>query len=150
MLLTMHRNRLDRTLIVLLIVFMTGAIGALTYFITTPKVRERFTEFYILGVEEEAQDYPQELTLGDEGRVIIGLVNQEQEIAEYRVEIIINGEIVEELQSIILDNDDKWEQEVSFIPIRAGPAQKVEFWLYKGTVTEVYRKLHLWVDVRGS
>ena len=50
----MHRSRLDRTLIVLLIVFITGAIGALAYFIVTPEVRERFTEFYILGIEEEA------------------------------------------------------------------------------------------------
>lgn len=47
-----------------------GAIGTLAYVIITPKAGERFTEFYILGLEGKADNYPDELTVGEEGRVI--------------------------------------------------------------------------------
>ncbi len=40
---------------------------------------ERFTEFYILGLEGKADNYPDELTVGEEGRVILGIVNHEHE-----------------------------------------------------------------------
>lgn len=138
---------MGRALTLLLILSIAGAIGALVFVIANPKAEERFTEFYILGLEGKAEYYPWDLTLGEEGRVILGVVNREHEATEYRVEIAIDGETVQEIGAIILDHEEKWEQEASFAPTRAGPDQKVEFLLYRGTDTEVYQDLHLWVDV---
>jgi len=143
-------SRLDRVLTLLLILSIAGAVGTLAYVIAAPREGERFTEFYILGLEGKAEGYPEELTLGDEGRVILGIVNQEHETAEYRVEITFDGEPVEGIGPVILDHEAEWEQEVSFAPVRAGPTQKLEFLLYRGAGTELYHALHLWVDVEEA
>lgn len=143
-------SRLDRGLTLLLILSVVGAIGTLGYVIATPKVGERFTEFYILGLDGKAENYPRELTLGEYGRVILGIVNQEDETTEYRVEIAFDGEMVEKIGSLILDHEGEAEQEVSFAPVRAGPNQKVEFQLYRGVSAELYQTLHLWIDVKEA
>jgi len=55
-------------------VAILGAIGTLGYVIATPKVGERFTEVYVLGLESKAIDYPRELKVGEEGRVIVSII----------------------------------------------------------------------------
>ena len=142
-------NYLDRVLTVVLIVSILGAVGTLVYASTNPKIGERFTEFYILGLDGNATDYPKELMVGEEGKVIVGIVNQEHEDAvTYRVEITIDGADSGTIESLALDHDEKWEGEVIFIPEKAGEDQKVEFILYKNGEDEPYRSLHLWLDVR--
>lgn len=140
----------DRVLTILLVVAIAGAIGTLAYVITTPKAGERFTEFYTLGMEGKAENYPRELALGEEGRVILGIVNREHEATQYKVEVTIDGEKVGGVGPITLNDKEKWEQEVAFAATRAGPSQKVEFLLYKGTSTEPYQRLHLWIDVKET
>ena len=146
----MAQGRWDRLLTILLLVAIVGAIGTLAYVVTTPKVGERFTEFYILGLEGKSEDYPREIILGEEGRVILGIANREHENTEYRIEIIIDGEKEGEIGPITLDHEEKWEQEVGFSPIRSGANQKVQFLLYKGVSSEPYLALHLWIDVKEA
>jgi uncharacterized membrane protein len=124
-----------------------GALGTLGYVIATPRVGERFTEFYILGLEGRAEDYPRELRVGEEGRVIVGIINREHETVSYRVEVRIEGVINNEVGPIALEHDEKWREIVSFTPHRAGDGQKVEFLLYKNGEVEPYLRLHLWLDV---
>ncbi len=141
------QGRWDKLLTTLLVIAILGAIGALVYTIATPKVGERFTEFYILGPGGKAQDYPRELMVSEEATVIVGIANQEQEPTVYRVEVNIDAERVAEVGTVTLDHEEVWEQELSFAPARAGPNQKVEFRLYRGEESEPYHTLHLWVDV---
>ena len=124
-----------------------GALGALGYVIATPKVGEKFTEFYILGLEDKAIHYPRELSVGEEGRVIVGIINHEYEIVNYRVEVRINGAKSSEVGPIVLKHDEMWESGVSFTPEVAGMEQKAEFLLYKEGQSEAYQSLHLWVNV---
>lgn len=140
----------DRLLTILLVVAIIGAVGTLAYVIAKPKVGERFTEFYILGPQGKAENYPREVTLGDEARVILGIVNREHEPEVYKVEITVDAERVGEIEAISLHHEGKWEQEVIFSPMRAGPTQKVEFLLYKGVDTEPYQELHLWIEVKEA
>lgn len=154
---------------VLLVVAIVGGLGTLGYVIGKPRVEERFTEFYILGPEGKPEGYPKEFTLSKgkvfsvkyaeasgipkleaEGKVIMGVVNQEHQTTDYRVEITIDGERVWRGEPLTLQQEQKWEQAVSLIPVKIGAAQKVEFLLYKGVNTEPYRTLHLWIDVRES
>lgn len=145
-----NQGRRDRLLTMLLVITIVGAIGILAYVIQSPSEGEKFTEFYILGPGGKMEDYPQRLILGEEGTVILGVINSEHETTAYKVEITIEGDRVAEVEPFSLDHEGKWEQEVSFAPVRAGLDQKVEFLLYKGEGTELYRTLNLWVDVEET
>ena len=138
----------DKVLSVVLVVAMLGALGMLGYVIATPKVGERFTEFYILGMEGEAADYPQELTVGEEGKVIVGIVNSEHERVSYHIEVMIGNAKNNEVGPIELEHDEKWEGIVVFTPNEPDEGQKVEFLLYKnGEVEPSVESLYLWIDV---
>jgi uncharacterized membrane protein len=140
---------------VVLAVVIAGAIGALGYVIAAPRVGEKFTEFYILGPEGKAEHYPEELKVGEEGRVIVGIVNHEQEQASYKVEVWIDGEKAklriggEDRDEIMveLENEEGWREEVSFVPQKAGEKQKVEFVLYKDGEPYFKQPPYLWIDV---
>ena len=140
-------GRWDRLLTILLLVAIVGAAGTLAYVVAKPKVGERFTEFYILGMEGKAGNYPRQIVLGEEGRVIVGIANREHENTEYRIEIVIDGEKVAEAGPVRLDHEEKWEREVAFTPRQPGANQKVQFLLYKGVSSEPYLPLHLGIDV---
>ncbi|MBA7467400.1 hypothetical protein ES707_02618 [subsurface metagenome] len=138
----------DRALSVILALAILGALGTLGYVIASPKVGERFTEFYIEGLEGKAIGYPKELVVGEEGKVIVGIINREHETVTYQVEVVIDEIKNSEVGPVTLDHDGEWEEIVGFTPGRAGDNQKVEFLLYKQGQNEVYQRLHLWVDVR--
>lgn len=142
------QSSVDKILSTILIVAILGTIGILGYVIATPKVGERFTEFYVLGLEGKTTDYPEELTVGEEGRVILGITNREHETVNYQVEVMINAVRENQTGPLELEHDERWEETVSFTPHRAGDNQKVEFLLYKNEEGEPHLKLHLWVDVK--
>jgi uncharacterized membrane protein len=138
----------DKVLTITLVVVILGGLGALGYVIATPKVAETFTEFYILGQEGKAADYPGELKVGEEARVIVGIVNHEGKEVSYRVEVFMGSEKSTEVGPVMLVDEQKWEGEVGFVLETPGEDQKVEFWLYKeGEVEPYLEPLHLWVDV---
>ncbi len=170
-------SALNKTLTVILAIAILGAIGMLAYTVAVPKVGERFTEFYILGIDGKAEGYPSVFTLrdnqlvsvqygdkgtvtdGSPGKVTLGIVNHEQQNTIYTVKITIDGQPAEiyyagqtltQLEQIDLPQDGKWEQEIGFEPQHTGDNQKVEFLLYKNGETEPEDTLHLWVDVKGG
>jgi len=85
--------------------------------------------------------------LGEEGKVRVGIINHEHQPVTYRVDVIIDGQKNSEQGPIVLEHDEKWEEEISFVPKVAGQNQRVDFLLYKQGEGEVYQRLHLWVDV---
>lgn len=142
------RGTLDRVLSIILVVAVLGALGMLGYVIAAPKVGERFTEFYILGLSGKATDYPKEVRVGEEAKVIVGILNHEHEIVTYRVELKIDGVKNNEVGPILLANEQKWEEIVSFTPDKTGDNQKVGLMLYKNEEAEpCLEPLYLWIDV---
>ena len=137
----------NRVLSIILVITIMGALGALGYVIATPKVGEKFTEFYVLGLEGKATDYLSEMKVGEEEKVIVGIINREHETVSYRMEVRIDGVKHKELGALVLEHDEKWEGEISFVPTVAGDNQKAEFLLYKERQSEAYQSLHLWVNV---
>lgn len=87
------QSRLDKVLSVVLVLAIVGAVGTLGYVIVTPKAGEKFSEFYVLGTEGKAAGYSTELELGERGEVILGIVNHEQEETDYRLKVLLDGEI---------------------------------------------------------
>ena len=164
---------LNKALSIVLAVAILSTVGVLIYTVSSPKVGERFTEFYILGLEGKAIDYPSEFTMkanqvvsvcygdaatavsGTIGRVILGIVNQEQQQTTYSVSIQIdgqpvnityNGQNMSRLNAIPLEQGEKWESEIGFAPMHIGENQKVEVLLYKDGSAEAYNSLHLWIN----
>ncbi len=143
------RSRWDKALSTALLVGIVGVLGVVGYVVTTPKVGERFTEFYIVGLEGKATDYPKELTAGEEGRVMVGIGNREKVEAIYRIEVRIDGVKNSEVGPVVLGYGQTWEKIVNFTPDKLGDGQKVEFFLYKNEESEPYLKpLHLWVSIK--
>jgi uncharacterized membrane protein len=139
---------LNKALTAILLVCLSGAVGATIYIAATPKIGERFTELYILGPSGKAESYPTNLTLGESGTVIIGVVNHEYESVSYKVVIRLDNETIGAIDSVELDHDVKWEQNYIFTPEKAGERMKLEFLLLREGVDEPYRSLHLWITVR--
>ncbi len=150
---TSSQSRLDLALSILLVIAIITAISMTIYVIVSPKQGEKFTEFYILGRNGTAADYPTELRVGEQGEVIIGVVNHEYATVSYRLVVQLNGTTLYERILRLADNET-WEQPFSFKPERSGSSQKLEFLLYKlereqytNQTAPAYRSLHLWVDV---
>jgi len=142
-------TKLSKTLSIVLGLIILGAIAALIYVIAVPAPEDSFTAFYILGPGGEAADYPAQLKAGEEGSVILVIVNRERETASYRVEIRVDGVTEGELGPIMLEHGGRFERVASFTPEKPGGGQKVEFLLYKQGQSGIYESLHLLVDVAG-
>ena len=141
-------SSLHKVLFIILVMVVVGALGSLVYLIAVPRVGETFTEFYVLGLDGKAAGYPEEVGVGEEGKVIVAVVNHEHEVVSYRVEVSIDGVKNNEMGPFVLENEQKWEEIVSFTPDKVGDNQKVDFFLYKnGEAVPFLEPLHLWVDV---
>ncbi|MBI2934414.1 MAG: DUF1616 domain-containing protein [Chloroflexi bacterium] len=130
-----------------MLVFVIAVVGALGYVLANPRAEDRFTEFYILGPEGKARDYPNKLVVGQRATVVAGIVNREGEKSVYILKVTSAGEELGKIGPISLARSDKWEGKVGFAPVRAGADQKVEFVLYKGQDSQPYDSLHIFVDV---
>jgi uncharacterized membrane protein len=137
---------LDKVLSIVLIASIIGSSATLVYVAVTPKTGERFTEFYILGPSGMASDYPTNLTIGEKGEVIIGIVNHEYDNTTYHLVITFNGTLIHEEQVSLIENET-WERTFTFNTSEKGENLKLEFLLYKDRETEAYRTLHLWVNI---
>jgi uncharacterized membrane protein/LysM repeat protein len=137
----------------LIVVLCLIGFGAAAAFLATSRgSSESFTEFYILGPDGRAEGYPRTLDLGDSLTVILGVVNHEGDATAYEIEATVDGQVAGLIDSLRLEDGERWERPVTLVPNQADNSQKVEFLLYKegmDGVDEVYRAVHLWVDVEG-
>jgi uncharacterized membrane protein len=143
-------SRLDRVLSVLLIVSILVAIGSIIYVVTMPKTGEKFTEFYILGPGGKAEGYPGNLAVGQQGQVIVGVVNHEYSLVNYTVQVKIGDTVQSTIGPIALSNEQKWENPAVFSVSAPQQNLQVQFLLFRQGDTTPYRSLHLWVNVHGA
>ncbi len=85
--------------------------------------------------------------MNDKETVIVGIANREYKAMSYRVEVKKDGVKRGKVGPILLDNDQKWEQEVSFVLGVPGENWEVEFLLFQEGESESYDVLYLWLDV---
>lgn len=146
-----NKTQLDKALTVVLIVSILLSVCTLAYVIVVPKHGEMFTEFYILGPNGKADDYPAKFYLGDQKPVIVGVVNHEYRNVTYDLVVSLNDNVtVTRLyeEQLTLANNQTWEKSISLQPDRVGTNMKMEFLLYAdGNMTAPYRECHLWATV---
>lgn len=144
-----EQSRLDRILTVILIVSILASIAMLIYVIVTPKIGERFTEFYILGKSGKAEGYPTSLKVNESGLVIIGIVNHEYEPLNYTFEAKLEGDLLFS-DKAALEHNATFEKPYTITPNKNGTNMKLEFLLYRENNSTPYRDLHLWLNVTQS
>ena len=141
------KSRTDIILTIILIFSIVLSIGMVAYVITTPRIGEKFTEFYILGPDGKAENYPSQLKYNSPASVLVGVVNQEYTPLSYTLEVALNNKVLSKTV-IRLNHNETWENNMTFIPESYGTDMKLEFLLFKeNSVTAPYRDLHLWVNV---
>ena len=136
---------IDGILTLILLISVILSVCTLIYAITAPKTGERFTEFYILGPEGKAYNYPTNLSLRENGTVIIGIVNHEYEPTNYKLKIQLGNRTLLE-KEITLNHNETLRENFTFTPLEEGN-KKMEFLLYRKNNSTVYRSLHLWIHV---
>lgn len=136
----------DKIVSLLLVFTILLSVVMTLYVIATPVQGEKFTEFYILGPGGMAYDYPTSLGVGEEGTVIVGVVNHEYEPVDYILRIQLNNRTLR-VNELRLKHNETFMDDFSFTSLRPGDT-KLEFLLYREGVGEPYRSLHLWVDGR--
>ncbi len=146
--LDMPKSKTDRIHNGILIFTIVLAVSMLYFVITTPKIGERFTEFYILGPEGKADNYPTTFQSNYPATVLVGVANHEYVSVNYTVRIALDKDIQTDTL-FSLGHNEIWEKNVTFVPEKNGTNMKLEFWLFKeDDFSAPYRELYMWVNVK--
>ena len=128
--------------VILLILILAGSSSAVYIDYTY----QGSTEFYILGPGGSATDYPTNLTVGQQGSVIIEIINNEGKSADYNIVVASNGTKISEL-NVTVSNGAQTEIPYNFTASTAGQ-KNIEFMLYKlPNTTDVYRSVVMPVSI---
>lgn len=164
---------LDRALSIILLIAIAAAVITTGYVIAVPKEGEKFTEFYILGENGMAADYPIRFNAGDPQSLLIGIGNHEYRDVTYTVETHLfdqtfdpetNRSVIHSMRlldrfSVTLAHNTT--EELSYTFTVDDPAyNRLQFLLFNETVPSdavtgsdrvetSYRDLHLWLNVRS-
>ena len=148
--LTMTGNgsyRMDNLLSIIMLVVVVIALVAGLYYTFALKEGESFTQFYIMR-QDGGTDFPEVLRAGEQISIFVVIVNHEGEDINYRAEAQFNGEVFEEINSIALSDEQRWQDEITFVSNTAGKDQCIEFLLFKDDETEPYLDpLSLVIDI---
>jgi uncharacterized membrane protein len=139
---------LNKILTVVFAVLIVATIAAIVWLAVVPEKGERFSEFYILGADGKAADYPSDVQAGSAATVTVGIVDREHEPTAYHVLVETDNTTIGQADNITLADGQKWEQPVSFTPTKAADNQTIEFFLYKNEQVAPYLSLRLWVNVK--
>jgi uncharacterized membrane protein len=161
----------DKVLTIGIAVMLVASVSVLAWAIATPRVGERFTQLAILGPDGMAADYPDELVVGQDGRVLLSVKSYEHEPMSYTIVIVLTNETdhnftIEQdtidwtenhslspfaglAQGFSLEHLEYYNQTFDFNVTEAG-TWKLQFLLYtegQEFTQDSYREVHLWVKV---
>jgi len=161
----------DKVLTVGIAVMLVASVVVLAWAVTSPRVGERFTQLAILGPGGMATDYPRNLTVGEDARVLLSVKSREHRTANYTIAITLtsaedNTTVVDswsidwgDLQSLApnravaqnftLDHLEYYNQTLDFEVTSPG-TWKMQFLLLiddEPVSQDAYREVHLWLFV---
>lgn len=131
---------------VLITAFLTAGISA-GVIAFSPNPADSFTEFYVLGLEGLAENYPREAIAGETVSVILGITGHEAEAGRYAVAAFAGDTPVGYLGPIDLPPGETWQGVLTFALEAAGADQRVDIQLQREGSPFPYRSLRLWMNV---
>lgn len=159
---------IDKALVVATVGLLMASGVLAVHIATTPRTGEQFTEFYVLGENGMADDYPTNLTVNETGRIIIGAINREHESVDYTLVVGLGygfenmtreGGIQADYNITLesnntyydtefsLNHNEEWNHSLNFSISQPGEYKLSLYLLRDG---EVYRELHLWLEAREA
>lgn len=139
----------EKLTLALAVLFVLSLVIVVYLSLTPQATTDPYTEFYLLGPDGNASDYPSNLSVGETGTFIVGIVNQEHQPTTYTVRVHLGDEMVDE-RTVSLENTARWEEQFSITPSSEG---RYRLWvrLYRGQnpgpSDEPYRELWLGINV---
>jgi uncharacterized membrane protein len=150
---------------------LVASVVVLAWAITTPRVGERFTQLAILGPGGMATDYPRNLTLGQDARVLITIKSFEHKQVNYTIAIMLTNQT--DNSSSVSQYSIDWGQTHALLPhlaiaqnftlqhleyynqtfdfnVTAAGTWKLQLLLYiegQPITQNAYREVHLWLNV---
>jgi uncharacterized membrane protein len=144
-----QKSRADKIVFSVLAFCIVSVLLLMTYVLVKPKNNEKFSEFYLLGTNDKAENYPEEVVFGQTISLTVGITNQEKRTTEYDIGVFEDGTKVSEIGPVFLEDTLNWQEAVTIKPQKPGDAQKIEFVLYKnGNTKSNPQSLHFWLDVK--
>lgn len=138
-------SKTGKILTIILILSIILAISTAVYIIFKPNPNGS-TEFNLLSPVGNASVYPTNLTVGENGTVLLGIVNNESKTVDYHLVINSNGVVISE-QNLTLTKGEKKEIPYTFTAGSVG-YKKIEFLLYKmPDNTNIYRSQYIYVNM---
>jgi len=142
------QDRLSRVLYGIVAMALLVALFSAAAIILLPKPGDRFTEFYVLGPEGLAENYPRQADPGEPLTVTAGIVNREGIAAEYRIEVRAGELTIGQAGPFRLEAGETWEGPIRYTLAEARDDQEVDFLLFRDGGGEPYRSLRLWINVQ--
>jgi uncharacterized membrane protein len=105
------------------------------------------TEFYILGADGLAEDYPREVEVGEPVRLTAGIHNLEEDSATYSIAIRTRDQQVSKHETLTLQAGEMWQGELVFKLQQSGEHQPVDILLDRANYPAPYRALRIWLNV---
>jgi uncharacterized membrane protein len=165
-------SKADRLLGATLVIVILLAIITTIYVIAVPKEGERFTEFFILGVNQTAAEYPYLINTSQNYPIFVGIGNHEYRNISYTIETWMTRTEFDDVTNtsfiMAMDPNDLLSitlahNETTIIPYNLSAKKKgynrIEFLLFKESVPEPdvtgsdrintsYRHLYLFITVQ--
>jgi len=139
----------DALTILVALALVVGLFGVVYVALTPQQTTDPYTEFYVLGAEGNASDYPTNLTVDEQATVTVGVVNHEQQRMTYTLLVRADDRTLV-TRTLTVQRDRRWEAPVSYAVARPGRIS-VRFMLYRGDEPSIgampYRQLRLWTNV---
>lgn len=112
-----------------------------------PDATGKMTEFYVLGKQSTAEDYPREVIVGEPMKATFGIANREFAAGDYRIEAWSNGALLAKAGPITLANGETREIPLRYTLSHSAPDQRIDVQLFYNDQPDPYRQLTLWVNV---
>ncbi|VVB91058.1 Uncharacterised protein [uncultured archaeon] len=143
----LNSKNMANSILAIILIFTIGSAADMAYLaITTPKIGERFTEFYVLDGQGKADNYPIELKLNSSVDLMAGVVNHEYVPTNYTIQMVLDKELLT-TEKLSLNDTEKWEKKIILNPNKEGFDMKLQFLLFKeNNFTIPYRKLYLFIN----
>lgn len=141
----------DRRIYLFSIAGVLLAILALIFFVVLPRNSYQTTEFYILGPEGLAENYPRQATSGEILNVDFGIANKTSADHTYHILVIEDNfgvrQTIGSAGPFEVIAGETLKKPIEFTPLQTGADIKIEFQLFIDQDPQVHRRLELWLSV---
>jgi uncharacterized membrane protein len=138
------KPNLSSLLLASAILFLIFSAGRFIWVVT--HVQPKYSEFYILGVGNIADNYIEQALAGAVITTTLGIVNHNNQETHYGIAYQLNNDERIKLLNVTLQPDKIWQKNVGVQMPTLGKINKVTFLLWNLDTGEVFDYLHLWVS----